>query len=300
MELWQMDVVGFRLGDGSMVSLLTGVDDHSRFCVCASVMGRADTRSVCTAFSNALGRHGVPDQLLTDNGRVFTGRFTRPHPAVVQFDRICQAQGIRHLLTKPNSPTTTGKIERFHRTLRVELLNEARFASKEVAQAAIDVYVAHYNRERPHQALGMLTPAARFHYDETARAVSAPISEAEMRTLITSAKPVKVSKLPAPNGDEPDGIRRSISSIGVIRFAGAQYGLGRRNANHIATVVPDHDLVRFYVDGQLVRTHARIPTGGHAHGDTKLEVIRRNRKHHISDVVGAVSVKDQVDLIRQA
>jgi hypothetical protein len=62
----------------------------------------------------------------------------------------------------------------------------------------------------------------------------------------------------------------------VIRFAGAQYGFGRRFANHIASVVPDGDLIRFYVDGQFVRTHVRLPTGGYAHGDPKLEVIYRN------------------------
>jgi len=144
-----MDVVSFRLADATVVSLLTGVDDHSRFCVCAGVMQRADARSVCTAFSAALARHGVPDQLLTDNGRVFTGRLTRPHPAVVLFDRICQQQGIRHLLTKPAHPTTTGKIERFHRTLRVELLDNAGFTSVEAAQQGIDAYVVHYNTERP-------------------------------------------------------------------------------------------------------------------------------------------------------
>jgi transposase InsO family protein len=104
-------------------------------------MQRADARSVCTAFSAALARHGVPDQLLTDNGRVFTGRLTRPHPAVVLFDRICQQQGIRHLLTKPAHPTTTGKIERFHRTLRVELLDNASFTSLEAARQGINAYV---------------------------------------------------------------------------------------------------------------------------------------------------------------
>jgi transposase InsO family protein len=300
MELWQMDVVGFRLGDGSMVSLLTGVDDHSRYCVCAAVMRRAESRSVCTALSEALRRHGVPDQLLTDNGRVFTGRFTRPHPAVVQFDRICQVQGIRHLLTKPYSPTTTGKIERFHRTLRVELLNEAKFATMDAAQRAIDAFVSHYNLERPHQALGMLTPAVRFRYDETERTVTPPITDAELRTLVVAPKPVSVATPPVLRSDEPEGIRRSISSIGVIRFAGAQYGLGRRFANHIASVVPDGDLIRFYVDGQFVRTHVRLPTGGYAHGDTKLEVIYRNRKSSVPDVVGSASVKDQVDLICQA
>lgn len=184
MELRQMDVVSFHLADCTVVSLLTGVDDHSRFCVCAGVMQRADARSVCTAFSAALGRHGVPDQLLTDNGRVFTGRLTRPHPAVVLFDRICQQQGIRHLLTKPAHPTTTGKIERFHRTLRVELLDNAGFTSLETAQLGINAYIVHYNTERPHRALGAATPAERFTYDETARGVAPPVTDAELPGLV--------------------------------------------------------------------------------------------------------------------
>ena len=57
----------------------------------------------------------MPEQILTDNGKVFTGRFNRP-PVEVLFDRICRENGIEHLLTQPRSPTTTGKIERFHRT----------------------------------------------------------------------------------------------------------------------------------------------------------------------------------------
>jgi len=124
MELWQMDVVSFRLADATVVSLLTGVDDHSRFCVCAGVMQRADARAVCTAFSAALARHGVPDQLLTDNGRVFTGRLTRPHPAVVLFDRICPAAGHPPPAHQARASDHDRQDRAFHRTLRVELLDK--------------------------------------------------------------------------------------------------------------------------------------------------------------------------------
>lgn len=71
----------------------------------------------------ALNRHGIPEQILTDNGKVFTGK--RAHkPATVLFDRICLNNGIRHLLTAPYSPTTTGKIERLHKTMRKEFFSE--------------------------------------------------------------------------------------------------------------------------------------------------------------------------------
>ncbi len=118
MALWQMDIVGgVHLRDGSEAKIVTGVDDHSRFCISALVVQRATARPTCEALTLAMGRFGVPSQILTDNGKVFTGRFG-PGTGEVLFDRICRENGIKHLLTAPRSPTTTGKVERFHRTLR--------------------------------------------------------------------------------------------------------------------------------------------------------------------------------------
>ena len=71
-------------------------------------------------------RHGVPEEILTDNGRVFTGKH-QPKPATVLFDRICQNNEIKHRLTAPYSPTTTGKVERFHRTMRREFFELATY-----------------------------------------------------------------------------------------------------------------------------------------------------------------------------
>src|SRR5262245_40090227 len=107
MELWQMDTVGgFLLADGRRAKALTGVDDHSRFCVSAQLMARESTQRVCEGLAAALRAYGVPGQILTDNGKVFTGRFNRP-PVEVLFDRMCRENGIEHLLTQPRSPTTT-------------------------------------------------------------------------------------------------------------------------------------------------------------------------------------------------
>jgi transposase InsO family protein len=78
MELWQMDVVGgVHLADGLEVKVVTGIDDHSRYVVSARVVVRATARPVCQALSEALARHGVPAQILTGNGKVFTARFGR-------------------------------------------------------------------------------------------------------------------------------------------------------------------------------------------------------------------------------
>ena len=76
---------------------------------------------------------------------MFTGRFNHP-PVEVLFDAICREHGIEHLLTQPRSPTTTGKIERFHRSLRAEFLtNTTPFANLTVAQRAVDEWVDYYN-----------------------------------------------------------------------------------------------------------------------------------------------------------
>ena len=83
MQLWAMDIVeGVELvnpttGELRQAQVVTGVDDHSRFCVIAMVVERATGRAVCLALAQALARFGVPAEILTDNGKQFTDRFGR-------------------------------------------------------------------------------------------------------------------------------------------------------------------------------------------------------------------------------
>jgi Integrase core domain len=107
--------------------------------------------------------YGVPDEVLSDNGTVFTGRFIKPRPAEVLFERICRENGITQRLTRPASPTTTGKIERLHLSLQNELLNDpGPFESLAGLQTALDGWRQEYNTDRPHQSLGMAFPVSRF------------------------------------------------------------------------------------------------------------------------------------------
>ena len=95
MQLWQMDITGsVFLADGTELKLISGIDDHSRFCVIATVVRRATARAVCRAFIAAMRTYGIPDEVLTDNGKQFTGRFGKPRPAEVLFERICRDNGI--------------------------------------------------------------------------------------------------------------------------------------------------------------------------------------------------------------
>ena len=164
MQLWQMDVMGRAfMADGREMKTVTGIDDHSRFCVCAAVVPRATARPVCAALVGALRRHAVPEQVSTDNGKVFTARFgLGPRP--VLFDQVCHDNGIKHLLTAPYSPTTTGKVERLHKTIRAEFLSvhDRQHATAEQLRQALDRWVTKYHTERPHQSCGSRPAVERF------------------------------------------------------------------------------------------------------------------------------------------
>jgi transposase InsO family protein len=241
MELWQMDVMGgVRLTDGTDLKVITGIDDHSRFCVSAKLVPRATARPVCEALAQALRRYGVPDQILTDNGKVFTGRFG-PGKGEVLFDRICRENGIRHLLTAPRSPTTTGKVERFHKTVRLEFLKSRVFVSIAEAQHELDEWVERYNTRRPHQGIGMASPLDRF----------------------VLAVPELVEDHPAPPEPAPDlppgrTVTRVVSRNGRISLATFPYHVGAWLAGQTVEVVFRNDaLIEIFHRGVLVKAHAR-------------------------------------------
>jgi hypothetical protein len=132
--------------------------------VSAKVMARATARPVCEALLLALKTHGVPEQILTDTGRCSpdgSGRGGRSRRGCLTGSA---GDGIRHLLTAPRSPTTTGKVERLHKTRRAEFFIDAdgQYATIEELQQGLDEWVVHYNTQRPHQALGIRPPADRF------------------------------------------------------------------------------------------------------------------------------------------
>jgi transposase InsO family protein len=244
MELWQMDVMGgIRLSDGTELKVVTGIDDHSRFCVSALVVRRATARPVCDALAQAMRRHGVPDQILTDNGKVFTGRFG-PGKGVVLFDRICRENGIRHLLTAPRSPTTTGKVERFHKTLKREFSEGRIFESLEEAQAALDQWVEHYNTERPHQGIGMIPPLRRFEL-----VVTEPLELTEDNV---------VEDLPEPEPRAAPVVTRRVGGGGKISLATFKYYVGRwLDGETVEVTISAEGLVEVTHRGVLVATHVR-------------------------------------------
>jgi transposase InsO family protein len=240
MELWQLDLVhGFLLADGTSAKALTGVDDHSRYCVSARLMLRERTQSVCDGFSSALNTYGVPAQVLTDNGKVFTGRFAQP-PVEVLFDRICRENGVDHLLTAPRSPTTTGKIERFHKTLRVEFDTRQVFRNLKTAQEALDEWVNYYNTQRPHQSLADATPESRFHAGD----------DQPQRRLT-----------PRPERNGEQWVSRRVASNGLVSVGYQQVSVGKHFGGSACDVLVTDGLLQFWVGNELLKTVVRTSKG---------------------------------------
>ena len=259
MQLWQMDVTGsVFLADGTELKLISGIDDCSRFCVIATVVRRAYARAICRAFVAAMRLYGILDEVLTDNGKQFTGRFGRPRPAEVLFERICRKNGIRQLLTRPYSPTTTGKVERWHQTLQTDFLNDAGpFESVEAAQAGVDAWCHEYNHERPHQSLDMATPASRFR-------PSPPEAGEELSLWMPADLEPLTSPAPGP-GDEPAvtepaswagaiEVDRVVPPSGNMWAGGQQFWLSPARAGQTVTLWMDTATVHLSIGGWRVKT----------------------------------------------
>jgi transposase InsO family protein len=243
MELWQLDVMGsVLLDDGGELKAVTAIDDHSRFCLAVGLVERATSRPVCGVFAGILAEFGVPEAVLTDNGKVFTGRYAS-RPMEVLFDRICRENGIRHLLTAPRSPTTTGKIERFHGTLRRELLNGRSFAGLSAAQQAINTWITEYNTDRPHQSLGRCTPAERF---------ATRTSDGGPALDLTALAERRV-------GD--DWISRRVASNGVISVSWQQFSVGKHHSGDLVDVHVTDRLLEVWSGNELIKTLVRTSGG---------------------------------------
>lgn len=160
-QLWQMDFKGgFTTQDGHRCSPLTVLDDHSRFNLVLRACHATDTRVVQQHLREAFKRYGLPWRINADNGPPW-GSPSQPGQltgVAIWLIRL----GIHLSYSRPAHPQTNGKEERFHRTLKAEVLAARPLTSCRHAQRAFDAWRAVYNQERPHQALGMATPITRY------------------------------------------------------------------------------------------------------------------------------------------
>lgn len=161
-ECWQADFTHYRLAGGEDIEILSWLDDHSRYALSVTGHRRVTGPIVRNTFRAAIDQHGPPASTLTDNGMVFTTRF-----AGGQGRNGFETELVdRHIVQKnsrPNHPTTCGKVERFQQTLKRWLRGQPQPSTIADLQVLLKQFIDVYNHHRPHRSLPQhATPAAAY------------------------------------------------------------------------------------------------------------------------------------------
>lgn len=159
-EMWQSDFTHWTLPDGREVEIIAWLDDHSRYLTHLSWHRRVTGKTVTDTFTRAAAEHGFPASTLTDNGMVYTTRYSGRADGEGNknaFENLLALEGITQKNGKPYKPTTQGKVERFWQTLKKHLA-AAGPAHTDQLQETLDAFRDYYNTRRPHRALRRRTP----------------------------------------------------------------------------------------------------------------------------------------------
>jgi transposase InsO family protein len=157
-QCWQSDFTHWQLADGSEVEILNWLDDHSRYLLAATAYHRVAGPDVVASFIDTINTHGLPASTLTDNGSVYTARFTHGHN---EFELLLHTLGVIQKNGHPGHPQTQGKIERFHQTLKRWLTPRPRPTDLADMQTQLDTFRGIYNTQRAHRALPPRTTPAQ-------------------------------------------------------------------------------------------------------------------------------------------
>jgi transposase InsO family protein len=203
-DLWQMDFKGdgdALLANGRRAQPLTVLDDHSRYVLEAAACPDQRAATVRRRLEAVFRRYGLPRRMLMDNGSCW-GVNAEERYTILSAWLIRLGVAIAH--GRPYHPQTQGKVERLHGTLKAELLATRRFAGLEDCQAALDAWRTVYNHERPHEALGLATPASRYQ-----------VSALELPEILP---PIQYG---------PGDAVRKVNGRGAISFEGSRWHVGR-------------------------------------------------------------------------
>jgi transposase InsO family protein len=174
--LWQIDFKGDFDTAQARCYPLTLLDDHSRFNLALQACPNVATTTVQPHLTRAFQRYGLPLRINADNGAPW-GSPRAPGHSLSDLGVWLVRLGIRLSHSAPYHPQTNGKIERFHRSLKAEVLSGRSFVDLPQAQLAFERWRGVYNLQRPHDALGLQTPARR--YEPSPRALPASLSPIE-------------------------------------------------------------------------------------------------------------------------
>ena len=212
-ELWQMDFKGhFAMSQGGRCHPLTVLDDHSRFAVGLQACSNELGETVQERLTHIFRHYGLPDRMLMDNGAPWA---THHEDAYTHFTVWLMTLGIDFGHGRPYHPQTQGKDERFHRTLKAEVLQGRNFTDLTQCQAAFDHWRPIYNLERPHEALSMKTPAARYQ---------------------VSHKPFPQTLQPPEYG--PSDLVRRVQDKGEVSFKGRTFKVSNAFRGHPVALRP--------------------------------------------------------------
>lgn len=214
-SLWQMDFKGHFPVGPQRCHPLTVLDDHSRFNIVLHAMPGEDGMGVRAAMAGAFERYGLPERINADNGPPWgsSGR------GVTAFSVWLIRLGIRVGHSRPYHPQTNGKDERFHKTLVAEVLNGRVFHDFEALQRRFNEWRSIYNNVRPHESLGMHTPADRY--------------EASPRSMPSSLPPIEYS---------PDDLVRRVQALGIVKFQGRRLRTSVALHGQPVALRPDRDV----------------------------------------------------------
>ncbi|WP_163807339.1 IS481 family transposase [Mycolicibacterium anyangense] len=163
-ERWQADFTHWWLADRTHTEILCWIDDHSRYALSVTAHRSVTGNVVLTEFRKAVDHHGIPYSTLTDNGMVFTTRLAGGKGGRNQFEAELRRLNVRQINSTPNHPTTCGKVERFHQTLKKALTGQPPATSIDQLQTQIDAFIDEYNHHRPHRSLPhRATPATIYN-----------------------------------------------------------------------------------------------------------------------------------------
>ncbi len=180
-ERWQADFTHWWLADGTHVEILDWLDDHARYALSVTAHRRVSGPIVLAEFRKAVAVHGIPASTLTDNGMVFTTRLSGGKGGRNGFENELHRLGITQINSTPNHPTTCGKVERFHQTLKKWLTRHPRAVTIDHLQTQLDAFVEAYNHRRPHRSLPhQATPATAY----TARPKANPATRTDTHTRV--------------------------------------------------------------------------------------------------------------------
>lgn len=183
-QLWQADFKGdFALANSERCFPLTVLDDHSRYSLCMDAKENQKGLGVFSSFDRLFNEFGLPDTILTDNGNPWG---VKQRTGYTKFEIWLMELDVLPIHGRPLHPQTQGKEERFHRTMKAELLKRTILNDMSHAQQEFDLWRHEYNYERPHEALGLDVPAN--HYSESKRKMGKAFSELECYTSTNSRK----------------------------------------------------------------------------------------------------------------